>query len=249
MAEATITVSKPALTVYTYDSDHEQFSPVIFNVKLHFRLRYAGIPYDEAFGTRNTGPKGKVPYVKFADTGELMGDSELIIKRLTELGKMEDLNAGLSAPDRARDFCLKSMIEDRMNFFLVGPPSFPSFSIVLAHDETQTYERFYENYDVMAGEDGPFTYVPAGIRRRAFTYVSSKAAKLILYLQGTGRHSIEEVHKFQEEAVGALNDFATDALRRHPESQGPFWILGGEQASEADFITFGYLATCLATKT
>jgi hypothetical protein len=101
----------------------------------------------------------------------------------------------------------------------------------------------------MASEHGPFTYVSPGFRRRLFTYIASKGAQTMLYFQGTGRHSVEEVRKFQEEAVGALADFATGSLRRHGEAEGPFWILGGGKATEADFITFGYLASVLATKT
>jgi hypothetical protein len=114
-------MTKPYLTVYSYDHDHKAYSFTSFATKLHFRLRYASLPYDDGQGTRREAPKGKMPYVKFHETGSFMGDSALIIRKLIEMGKLDDFNANLSEEDKAKDYCLRSMIEEKLYFFLVRP--------------------------------------------------------------------------------------------------------------------------------
>jgi hypothetical protein len=112
--------SKPHLILYSLDQEHTTYSMSIFVTKLHLRLRYAGIPYENATGSRDAAPKKKIPYVKFVETGELMGDSALIIERLIKEGKLEDLDKGLSPEQRAIDYCLRAMIEDRVYYLVVG---------------------------------------------------------------------------------------------------------------------------------
>jgi len=123
--------TKPSLTVYTFDSNHKEYSYSSFCTKLHFRLRYAGIAYADGEGTRNQAPKSKIPYVRFEETGEFMGDSGLVTQKLIDDGKLEDLNSGLLPEERAKDFCLRATIEDRMYYYTVRSfsPSFPSFSV------------------------------------------------------------------------------------------------------------------------
>jgi len=111
---------KPLLTVYSFDADEKRYSFSSFVTKLHFRLRHANVPYENGFGSKIQAPKGKIPYVRFCESGELMGDSGLIVARLVGMGVMEDLNGGLSAEERARDFCLRSMVEDRMYYLTVS---------------------------------------------------------------------------------------------------------------------------------
>ncbi len=111
---------KPVLTVFSFDEDQRQYSFTSFVTKLHFRLRFAGVPYENAKGSRRQAPKDKIPYVRFNETGELMGDSALIAKKLIDMGQMTDLGADLSLETRAADFCLRSMIEDKMYYLLVG---------------------------------------------------------------------------------------------------------------------------------
>ena len=110
---------KPHLTVLSFDLNHKEYGYTAFCTKLYFRLRHAGIQYETSRGTRGQAPKGKMPYVRFDETGELLGDSSLITQRLIDDGKLEDLNAGLSPGQRAADFCLRSMIDDRMYFYTV----------------------------------------------------------------------------------------------------------------------------------
>ncbi|KAH8883646.1 hypothetical protein GQ53DRAFT_663510 [Thozetella sp. PMI_491] len=221
---------KPLLTVYTIDKDPKKYSLVSFATKLHFRLRYAGIPYIDGVGSRGEAPKDKIPYVKFHSTNELLGDSALIIKRLIEMGKTEDLTAGLSPETRATDFSFRSMIDEKMYFLLL-------------------YERWYENYKEMR-DHGPLAHLPGGIRHVAVA-VLLQYVRLMLYFQGTGRHKLDEIKHLRGEAIAAMADFATVAnemARDRPETE-PFWILGGPKPTEADFSLFGYLSGLLVTPT
>ncbi len=108
-------------------------------------------------------------------------------------------------------------------------------------------------------DTGPFGHLPAGLRHVA-GYLSLQYVKLMMYMQGTGRHSAEEVAHFTEETIAALGEFAeaarerlwkkeTDEGRAGRGDGGPFWILGGEKASEADFTLFGCLSGYLASPT
>ncbi|KAK3393864.1 hypothetical protein B0H63DRAFT_459413 [Podospora didyma] len=228
--------AQPRLILYSFDKDNTQHHFSSFVTKLQFRLRYAGITYESAFGSRPQAPKGKIPYVRFLDdSNELMGDSTLVAKRLIDAGEMEDLNAALSPEVRAHDLCLRSMIEDNMYFLLL-------------------YERWNENHKAMR-DDGPWAHLRGGIRH-VFVGFVFRFVRLMLYFQGTGRHSPEEIKRFQTEAIGALADLATAAKDKTTgrdtepgQQKTPFWILGGEKPTEADFSLFGYLSGLLVTPT
>ena len=70
----------------------------------------------------------------------------------------------------------------------------------------------------------------------------------MLYFQGTGRHNSDEVKEMRHEAVDALADYATVAYAQaDKKSSAPFWILGGEHPTEADFTLYGYLSGLLVT--
>jgi hypothetical protein len=114
------TTTPPYLTVYTLDRTHSEYSFSPFATKLRFRLRHAGIPYVDAMGKMHQSLKTKIPYVKFEGSSEFMGDSALIIERLCKEGRMERVNEGLAPQAKAMDLCLRSMLEDRMYFFLVS---------------------------------------------------------------------------------------------------------------------------------
>lgn len=110
---------KTFLTVYTFDRNDKRYTLTQFTLKLYFRLRHGNVSYEDEDGTRNQAPKSKFPYVKFNDTGELMGDSGLIIQRLVEMGKLDAVNEKISPKLKAQDYALRSVIEDKLYFFLV----------------------------------------------------------------------------------------------------------------------------------
>ncbi len=96
-------------------------------------------------------------------------------------------------------------------------------------------------------DEGPFGYLPGGIRHVAGLAIYDYCW-LMLYFQGTGRHRPDDVRFLRREAIAALADYAAASYAKTDAgSTRPFWILGGEKPTEADFALFGYLAGVLAT--
>jgi len=97
-------------------------------------------------------------------------------------------------------------------------------------------------------DQGPFGNIPWGIRHLAGLAIYGYCWTM-LYFQGTGRHKSDEVKLLRREAVGAVADYAEAALAKAAgkDDKEPFWILGGEKPTEADFTLFGYLSGHLVT--
>jgi hypothetical protein len=66
-------------------------------------------------------PKGKIPYINLTlnETTACIGDSALIMKRLVELGSLEDLNAAIPAPTKVQDLALRALLEEKLYFYHV----------------------------------------------------------------------------------------------------------------------------------
>ena len=62
--------------------------------------------------------------------------------------------------------------------------------------------------------------------------------------QGTGRFSVDEVRDFRREIWSSLEAMLVD-LRNDSPSGKPFWVLGGENPTEADMSLFGTIAAVL----
>jgi hypothetical protein len=94
-------------------------------------------------------------------------------------------------------------------------------------------------------DQGPFGYLPWGVRHVAGFFIK-RYCWAMLYFQGTGRHSPNEVRQFLEESIGAMEDYAQAARAKlDVTSKAPFWILGGEKPTEVDFVLFGYVVNLL----
>jgi len=138
---ASETAAAPSVTLFRgwRDPGKHVWSP--FVVKVEARLRFAGVKYVTDAGSPLQAPKGKIPYLEYrghlvSDAVEAanirtdengnpvvsLADSTLIIKHLTEFGVLPDLNADLSARDKALDFGLRSMLEDKLYFYHVRGP-------------------------------------------------------------------------------------------------------------------------------
>lgn len=84
-----------------------------FDLKLLAWLKLAGLPYEQVYGDDpRKGPKGKNPWVEI--DGEKMGDTELIIDRLSrELGT--DLDAGLTPNQKAQGHAWRRSFEEHFH--------------------------------------------------------------------------------------------------------------------------------------
>lgn len=144
-----------------------------FCIKLETFLKLAGIAYERASCDLAEAPKGKGPYVRL--DGELIGDSELIIRRLEALHGI-DLDAGLEARERAAAHGLAVMLEERTYHALV-------------------FNRWHEPANWPVIRDAYFGDLPDAVREGI--RVDSLET---LRRQGIGRHAREEIY-----ALGAAD--------------------------------------------
>ena len=65
--------------------------------------------------------------------------------------------------------------------------------------------------------------------------------------QGTGRNTVDEIRSFREEIWININALLAEAkAKSNDKSKKPFWILGGDDPSEADATLFGFIESVLA---
>ncbi len=120
--------SKAGLTVFRgwSGSGYYVWSP--FVIKLEFRLRLGNVPYAVAAGSTSAAPKKKIPYVELQRSDEaplVIGDSSLIVKRMVEFGRLDELHADDDASRRAQDLAMRALLEDKLYFFSVRWSWFP----------------------------------------------------------------------------------------------------------------------------
>lgn len=205
-----------------------------FVVKLEARLRHAGVAYALAVGSPRTAPRGKIPYVSLPtgtgdDGGATIGDSTLIIRALTTTGDgndgegvLPDLNARLTPAQRAQDLALRALLEEKLYFY-------------------NGRERWVENYAAM--REGVLAAVPWPLRGLV-GWMARGATVRTLHGQGTGRLEGEEVDGFRGEIWEGLEALLGE-VRTGVKGEGPFWVLGGEEATEADMCLFGFIVSAL----
>ncbi|KAL4871249.1 hypothetical protein BDV12DRAFT_194612 [Aspergillus spectabilis] len=205
-----------------------------FVIKLEARLRFASIPYKTASGSVKTAPKGKIPYIEIAIeprgsdiiAPDSIGDSTLIIKHLIERGILPDLNSALTLPERAHDLAFRALLEDKAYFY-------------------NTHERWAQNYHTM--RDHVLSAVPYPIRILIGLFIYRSTVRT-LHGQGTGRYSSDEIHEFRVEAWEAVNALLVAAKKKYQGTEkdgGLFWVLGGEEPTEADATLFGFVVSGL----
>src|SRR5206468_6943525 len=85
--------------------------PSPFVVKSEVQLKLSGLPYRTEKSRPPEGPKGKLPYIE--DAGVLIGDSTFIREHI-ERKYGVDLDAGLSAQQRAIAWIVERVVEDHV---------------------------------------------------------------------------------------------------------------------------------------
>ncbi|KAH8201409.1 hypothetical protein TruAng_004409 [Truncatella angustata] len=229
-------IKQPDITIFRgwKEFGKHVWSPYV--VKLEARLRFADVRYSVDVGSPKTAPKGKIPYVECSnlpgtaedaqgDTLQL-SDSTLIIKTLTEVGVIPDINAELSPVDRANDLALRALLEDKLYFY-------------------HTWERWILNYYTMRNH--VFQALPYSVRIFVGMMVY-RGIVATLHGQGTGRYSAEEIAGFRLEIWDAVNSLLVDSKSKSgidSSSQEPFWVLGRRQPTEADATLFGFIVSVL----
>ncbi|AEO63114.1 uncharacterized protein THITE_2107989 [Thermothielavioides terrestris NRRL 8126] len=225
--------TQPTITLYRGFAIRGAHVPSPFVNKLEARLRIGGLTYRVETGSPLHAPRGKLPYIELssapaAGDGEKLGDSALIARRLVEDGHMADLNAGLTPVERARDLAVRALLEDRLYFF-------------------QCRERWIDNYYVM--RDTVLAQIPYPIR--IFVgLLAYRNQKNVLHGQGVLRFTDEEAAAQRHEAWESVNAMLVDSRSKAQAAgrDGPFWVLGGANPTEADPVVFGFIAGALSCK-
>jgi len=227
----------PLLKVYRGSAPGAHYSWSPFVGKLEARLRLGGASYRVEAGSKMQAPRGKVPYVSISDAQggvpQLLGDTALIARHLTENGLLADFSTVLNPAQRARDLAIRSLLEDKLYFFIVR-------------------ERWIDNFATM--RDGTLYTMPYPLRL-AVGWLVYRAVTKALAGQGVGRYTDDEARAFKTETWDGLAALLAEAqsapasvARRAEDAGAPFWVLGGGQPSEADATVYGFIVSCLVCK-
>lgn len=157
-----------------------QASP--FVMKTEVQLKMAEIPYRLEPGSRDDGPKKKIPYIVEAE--QKIGDSTFIRDHI-EKGYSVDLDRGLTAEMRARAWAIERMLEDHLYWAIV-------------------HDRWLDDDNFAAGPAHFFDTLPREARETARLAARRNVASN-LYGQGLGRHSPEEIDDLGCRSVKALS--------------------------------------------
>jgi len=185
-----------------------------FCAKLELWLKLAGIPYViQAQTMPMKSPKKKLPFVII--DGEAMGDSTLIIEHLTKTRNI-DLDNGLTDKQRGVDQAIWGMCDERLYWYIVWDRWLGSGWPVIS-------ETFFKN-------------VP-GLIRPLIKKLARGGVKKSLWLQGTGRHTPEQILNMAERDIGALAAIIGD---------GPY--VHGDQIRTIDAVVYAYVVNLTEIK-
>ena len=223
--------TKPSITLYRGFPGTGTYTWSPFVTKLETRLRFAGLSYRTEGGSPTKAPRGKIPYMAISypssSTPTMTSDSSVISAQLVAEGYAKDLNAGLSPAEKTQDVALRALLEDKLYFY-------------------QLWERWNENYYTM--RSNIFGFMPY-LLQVSIGLLAWRKQNAMLYGQGTGRFSTEEISGFRKAVWEDVDGLLTAVKQKSkPRSDEPFWILGGAEPSEADTTLFGFIVSALVCK-
>ena len=218
--------------------------------KLEFRLRLGGLSYHIQPGSFLKAPRGKIPYIAISEKnheGELQtpitlaADTALVSKDFVERGLLKDLNVQLSLSERAQDLALRALLEDKLYFYQVG--------LEPDHTCSQQWPTSIQNHEIWIQN----FYIMRPKVLSAFPYPLQVFVGLIIYRkmrqaldgQGTLRFSPDEIGSFKREIWESINELLSVSKKQQRIGGTPFWMLGGEEPTEADTTLFGFVSAAL----
>lgn len=175
------------ITLYTFGPYFDLPDASPFVMKAEVLLKMAGLPYKTDTGGFSKSPKGKLPYI--ADDGDIIADSTFIRLHIEKKYRI-DLDAGLSAPERAVAWALEKMCEDH----LYWPGLYARWIID-------------ENFD--KGPRQFFAAVPAPLRPLV-VLMTRRQVRRNLWGHGMGRHTAPEMDALATRDIDALADFLSE---------------------------------------
>jgi glutathione S-transferase len=138
-------------------------------------------------------PKGKLPYVKFPH-GKIMGDSNLIYKHLISEKKIDDLDDDLTPLEKLHANTFRIFVEEWAHWLRI-------WDLWILN--------FYKTRPFLLGVAGMTSY-PLQVMVGWYAY---RRNKTMLYEQGVGRHSEEDIKGFIAEAAGLMATFINEEPR------------------------------------
>lgn len=155
-----------------------------FCVKLDVYLRMSGLEYRYVVGDPRKSPTGKLPYLEDGDT--LLSDSQLIVEYLEKTYQV-DLDAGLSARDRALAHLIRRTVEESFYFH-------------------QLYANWVDPFGWDKYRPVISAMLPRVVRPIAVPLIR-RSVRRTLHYQGTSRHSRETVITFAQADLAAVAGF------------------------------------------
>ncbi|MGZ3376169.1 MAG: glutathione S-transferase C-terminal domain-containing protein [Phenylobacterium sp.] len=153
----------------------------------------SGLPYRTEKSRPPQAPKGKLPYIE--DASVLIGDSTFIREHI-ERKHGVDLDAGLSAEQRATAWMVERVVEDHIYWALI-------------YTRWGVRENFDKGPAIFFGDAPPEVLEAARARMLD-----------VLHAQGFGRHSLEEVAHLAARSFAALAELLGDGPYLAGETMG-----------------------------
>ncbi|MDB5440035.1 MAG: failed axon connections protein [Caulobacteraceae bacterium] len=171
------------ITLYAFGPMWGLPDPSPFVIKTETQLKMAGLAYRTELGAREKAPKGKLPFID--DDGEVICDSVHIRDHLQWKHSI-DLDAGLSAAQRAQAWTIERMLEDHLYWAIVNA-------------------RWGDDANFAKGPADFFKGAPPGVMEGARSQVIAN-----LHGQGFGRHDPATVGDLARRSFAALSELLGD---------------------------------------
>lgn len=178
-----------------------------FCIKVEMYLRMANIPYTVKGWNPARAPKGKMPVL--GHDGKLIGDSSFIIEYLKRTFG-DSVDSHLTAEQHALGRAVQRMLEEASYF--VG-----------------LYARWMEDDSWPLVRDAIFKRLPLMVRLLMPRKVRRRMRR-ILDMQGTGRHSRDEIYELGKRDLSAVAALLGDK---------PYLL--GDKPSSYDAVVFAFL--------
>lgn len=181
--------------------------------KLEFFLKITGSEYIKKETFPYTSPKGKLPYINY--NNEIISDSSLIIKYLIRNNIVKDIDINITENDKSISLAFQKMVEDHLYIGVI-------------------YERWLteDGWNIQKPlllEDMPFILKPF------LPLIMKRKISNVLYYQGLGIHSKDDIFNFVEEDINAISNYIKDKR----------YFLGYEKPTIIDCIIAGFLYSIL----
>lgn len=181
--------------------------------KVETYLRMAAIPYQvaDADAVPPRAPRGQLPYI--TDDGRKVGDSRLIIDYLRDQYHA-DLDQGLTPRERAESMAFQRLIEDHLYWAVM-------------------WSRWSQPHNWPANKQAIFGRFPP-VLRDVIARLARRHIRRLIWGQGLGRHTENEIFHLGNQGLTALSEFLGDK---------PFFL--GDRPTTLDASAFGLLSNVL----